>query len=51
MPTTWKNVEYLIIWLVRAHYARMHGKTVLIKAHYAYRRKGTVTAEAVDYIV
>jgi hypothetical protein len=38
-------------WLVRAHYARMHGKTVLIKAHYAYRRKGTVTAEAVDYIV
>ncbi len=38
-------------WLVRAHYARMHGKTVLIKAHYAYRRKGTVTAESVDYIV
>lgn len=39
-------------WLVRAHYARMHGKTVLVKAHFAYRRKGTVTETAVtDYIV
>lgn len=39
-------------WYVRAHYARMHGKTVLVKAHYAYRRKGIVnTAEPVDYIV
>lgn len=39
-------------WFVRAHYARMHGKTVLVKAHYAYRRKGIVnTAEPVDYIV
>lgn len=39
-------------WLVRAHYARMHGKTVLVKAHFAYRRKGTVNETAVtDYIV
>lgn len=39
-------------WYVRAHYARMHGKTVLVKAHYAYRRKGVVTENnAVDYIV
>lgn len=40
-------------WLVRAHYARMHGKTVFIKAHYAYRRKGAVNADVppVDYIV
>lgn len=39
-------------WLVRAHYARMHGKTVLVKAHFAYRRKGVVTGEpATDYIV
>ena len=39
-------------WLVRAHYARMHGKTVLIKAHFAYRRKGAVTeASTTDYIV
>ena len=39
-------------WLVRAHYARMHGKTVLVKAHFAYRRKGVVSGEGVtDYIV
>ena len=39
-------------WLVRAHYARMHGKTVFIKAHFAYRRKGAVNnVEPVDYIV
>lgn len=39
-------------WFVRAHYARMHGKTVLVKAHYAYRRKGAVNGTApVDYIV
>lgn len=39
-------------WLVRAHYARMHGKTVLVKAHFAYRRKGAVNETAVtDYIV
>lgn len=39
-------------WLVRAHYAKMHGKTVFIKAHFAYRRKGVVNnTETVDYIV
>ena len=39
-------------WFVRAHYARMHGKAVLVKAHYAYRRKGAVNGTApVDYIV
>lgn len=39
-------------WLVRAHYARMYGKTVLIKAHFAYRRKGTVNeTQVTDYIV
>ena len=39
-------------WYVRAHYARMHGKTVLVKAHYAYRRKGAVdSVQPVDYIV
>ena len=39
-------------WLVRAHYARMHGKTVFIKAHFSYRRKGAVNnPEPVDYIV
>jgi hypothetical protein len=30
----------------------MHGKTVLVKAHFAYRRKGAVNGTAVtDYIV
>lgn len=39
-------------WYVRAHYARMHGKTVLVKAHYSYRRKGAVNGtDVVDYIV
>lgn len=39
-------------WVVRAHYAKRHGKTVLVKAHYAYRRKGVVTeTDVVDYIV
>ena len=39
-------------WLVRAHYARMRGKTVLVKAHFAYRRKGAVNETNVtDYIV
>lgn len=39
-------------WLVRAHYARMHDKTVLVKAHFAYRRKGAVNETTVtDYIV
>ena len=39
-------------WFVRAHYARMRGKTVLVRAHYAFRRKGTVSGEtATDYIV
>lgn len=39
-------------WYVRAHYARMHGKTVLVKAHYSYRRKGVVNeTNTVDYIV
>ena len=39
-------------WFVRAHYARMRGKTVLVRAHYAFRRKGAVSGEtATDYIV
>lgn len=39
-------------WFVRAHYANMRGRTVLVRAHYAFRRKGTPSGETpTDYIV